>query len=369
MWTEESETRRMATPPSPSNDKTEPSIPKFGSLGSWLLLVPLSFLILPCPCEPSSNDGAASVAAGGIQLRKENAISMEKERLTIGVKRVEVEYEFLNETDMDITTEVAFPIPPYQCEPFARNAPFDDFSVSVDGSEMKYQTSLRALLKGQDKTKLLTDAGISVGSIDIDIGKCYEPINGSEFSRLSSLIQEDLKQARLFDQDGNPQWAVEKIYHWNMTFPARKIVHVRHEYAPVVGQAQIWKDYFGPIKRTLQGKEEQKRDPHPKEVVEGFTQVLRNACADLPVVRDLESRHEPMVVVFWVDYVLTTANTWKTPIKNFTLVVDTTNPWDKELITTNFCWNGPVRKLDATHFIVEMKDFRPDKELSVFFLR
>jgi hypothetical protein len=37
---------------------------------------------------------------------------MEKERLTIGESKVTVEYEFLNDTDKNITTEVAFPIPP-----------------------------------------------------------------------------------------------------------------------------------------------------------------------------------------------------------------------------------------------------------------
>lgn len=294
---------------------------------------------------------------------------MEKERLTIGLKTVKVEYEFLNETDKDITTEVAFPIPHYECGPFARNATFDDFKILVDGSEIKYQIALRALLKGQDKTKILTDAGLSQNSIDIDIGKCYEPNSGTEYLRVTASNQEDLKRAGLFDLDGNPQWAVEKIYHWNMTFPARKIVRVRHEYAPVVGQAQIWKDYFGPIKRVMEGRGEQKRDWHPKDAVEAYAQTFRDACANLEMVGGLEKRHEPMVVVYWVDYILTTANTWKTPIKDFTLVVDATNPWDKEQITTNFCWNGSVRQVDEKHFIVEEKDFRPNKEISVFFMR
>jgi hypothetical protein len=40
-----------------------------------------------------ANDGAASVAAGGIQLRKEARISMERERLSISVRKVIVEYE------------------------------------------------------------------------------------------------------------------------------------------------------------------------------------------------------------------------------------------------------------------------------------
>ena len=73
----------------------------------------LAILLALIPGTASPNDAAASTAAGGIQLRREARISMEKERLFISEKKITVEYEFLNETDQDITTEVAFPVPPY----------------------------------------------------------------------------------------------------------------------------------------------------------------------------------------------------------------------------------------------------------------
>ncbi len=41
---------------------------------------------------------------------------MERERLTISLTRVTVEFEFLNNTDRDITVEVAFPVPPYNSD-------------------------------------------------------------------------------------------------------------------------------------------------------------------------------------------------------------------------------------------------------------
>ena len=62
----------------------------------------------------SANDSDASVALGGVQLTREPRISMESERLTISLSKITVEYEFLNESDKDITTDVAFPIPPYE---------------------------------------------------------------------------------------------------------------------------------------------------------------------------------------------------------------------------------------------------------------
>ncbi len=330
----------------------------------------LAFLIFPNPCTPSPNDGAASLAAGGIQLRSEPSISMEKERLTIGLKKVEVEYEFLNGASADITTEVAFPIPRYQCDGAVPDPHFRDFKVWVDGSPVAFQTSLRAFVNGDEKTKLLTDAKLSTDTIEIDIAKCYEPDKNNEIGRLPSSARKKLTQAGLIDEDGNPRWTVEKIYHWSMTFPSQKIVHVRHEYSPVVGQSQVPEGYFKPVIQNLLGKGDSAGlDGHPPEIVEQYAHMFRNACADVPAVEGFEARPESGLAVHWVDYILTTANTWKTPIKDFTLIVDVTNPWSKDPITANFCWDGPVNRLDPAHFIAEKKGFRPDKELSIFFMR
>ena len=61
-----------------------------------------------------ADDGAASIAAGGVILMKrEPRIVMAKEVLSISPLRVLVDYDFRNDSDEDITTEVAFPIPAY----------------------------------------------------------------------------------------------------------------------------------------------------------------------------------------------------------------------------------------------------------------
>jgi hypothetical protein len=328
------------------------------------------FLILPHPCQPMANDGAASIPAGGIQLRSEPSISMEKERLTIGLKKVEVEYEFLNESDKDISTEVAFPIPRYQCDSAGQDPHFRDFRVWVEGAEVQYQTILHAIANGEDRTKLLIDAKIPASAIEIDITKCYEPDKNSEINRLPASARKKLTQAGLIDEDGNPIWTVEKIYHWPMTFPARKIVHVRHEYSPVAGQTLIPEGYFKPVEANLLGKTDSANlDNHPREIVEQYAQIFRSACINEPAVEALAAKPGSTGDIHWVDYLLTTSNTWKTPIKDFTLIVDTTNPGNNGPITANFCWDGPIHQQDPTHFIAEKKDFRPDKELSIYFMR
>jgi hypothetical protein len=100
----------------------------------------LAALLLGSCAFLQANDAVAELAAGGIQLRQEARISMEKERLEIGLDKVRVEYEFLNLADQDITTQVAFPVPPYEYDSAAlqtRYPYFTDFRVWVDGQEVK----------------------------------------------------------------------------------------------------------------------------------------------------------------------------------------------------------------------------------------
>jgi hypothetical protein len=72
----------------------------------------------------------------------------------------------------------------------------------------------------------------------------------------------------------------------------------------------------------------------------------------------------------WVDYVLTTANTWKTPIKIFELIVE--RPKRPQTFAAHnwlvsFCWNGPVKQLDADHFSARATNFVPKRELHITF--
>jgi hypothetical protein len=131
------------------------------------------------------NDGAASSGAGGIQLRHEANISMEKERLTISESKVTVEYEFLNDTDKDITTEVAFPIPPYDNSPDNPGGipDFNDFHLWVDGKELKYSTDVRAKLNGKDYIDILNPLGVDIASFDGDYCLMGDPPKGA-ISRL-----------------------------------------------------------------------------------------------------------------------------------------------------------------------------------------
>jgi len=69
---------------------------------------------------------------------------------------------------------------------------------------------------------------------------------------------------------------------------------------------------------------------------------------------------------------LTTANTWKTPIEDFTLIVERphwkNNRGEPDLADyVSFCWDGPITKIDADHFSAHTVNLVPAKELRVGF--
>jgi len=302
-----------------------------------------------------ADDSAVSVAAGGVRLSREARISMEKEILRISDKTVAVDFDFLNESDSDITTEVGFPIPPYTFgewgDPGWRRD-FSDFRVWVDGREIKYQTDVRAKLDGKDYTDLLQKLGFAIDFAVNDanddpatrLEKTFAGLSASDRSRLLSLGLVKPERSR-----HDFAWSVYKEYHWTQTFPAHKVVHIRHEYTPQVG--------FQPVELS---------ELRTKFSDACIDRTLANRLkADVAGRPAIEGRN---VYLEWVDYILTSANTWKTPIKSFELIVDgPTLDKDHHHYYASFCWNGAVVRRDADHFTARVSNFVPRRELRVYF--
>ena len=86
---------------------------------------------------------------------------------------------------------------------------------------------------------------------------------------------------------------------------------------------------------------------------------LRNTLvAAAPNDNGFSDRGIPTV---WVDYILTTANTWKTPIKDFELVVERPKPERHEQYYVSFCWDGKVKKRGPDTFVATLA---PNTKLS-----
>lgn len=160
----------------------------------------------------------------------------------------------------------------------------------------------------------------------------------------------------IYKDENLPRWKNRKKYYWEQTFPAHKTVHIRHEYTPVLGANNGFRYPW--------------TDPPDK----GTADELKSFCLDPQLLSKLESLPESADGGYlYVDFILTTANTWKTPIEDFTLIVERPHLGATrgvpEASYVSFCWDGPVTKIDADRFSAHTVNFVPGKELRIGFLQ
>jgi hypothetical protein len=344
---------------------------------AWGLVVSMSAL---------ADDSAASIAVGGLVPRRETRVVMAKEVLRISEKKVVVDYDFRNDTDQDVTTEVAFPIPPYTNEidgPAASEQSFSDFQLEIKGKAVPFLTEAKATLNGKDVTALLLANHIDIPSfghfVDTVNSKHKEVMDSPDFSRLPKATKDQLVKAGIFELDPAPdgQWTVHLQYHWTQTFPAHSTVHIRHQYSPVAGFTQVTQATVEEALAQFTHDESADGDPEEGKVLAGF-------CADQPLLSTLarqlqenESQDKAAskrlvterIFPQWIDFILTSANTWQQPIEDFTLIIERPQPEQGGKILISFCSpaNGTVEKLDADHLQVHLTNFVPVSELHIGF--
>ena len=353
----------------------------------------VAVLAVAAPAFVLADDGAASIAAGGLVPRRETRIVMAKEVLKISTKKVEVDYDFRNDSDQDVSTEVAFPVPPYSTG-FPQRDPSDesfaDFRLWVDGKPVRYEMEAKAFLKGKDVTERLRSLQIDIPTLGHFVDNDQLQAVTQDFVKLPKAAQKQLIHDGLFEDQGDGSgtmtfafWKAVVQFHWTQTFPAHSTVHIRHEYAPVVGDDPL---SLLLVASTLDPAKVQKQgmlnDNIKHQLKEG---LLTNFCTEptflRTIQRDLLAAYPPTRpddlaetggIEFryeWVDFILTTANTWQQPIEDFTLIVERPQPDSSWRNLVSFCSpkNGKVEKLDADHFQVHLTNFIPTAELHIGF--
>jgi hypothetical protein len=307
-------------------------------------------LIVVASVPARADDGAASIAAGGIMVVSSEAhmaIAMVKEVLRISPLKVVVDYDFRNDSDDDINAWVDFPIPNYarganERDPSQRG--FDDFKLWINGAPARYQVKARALLNDTDDyTELLTGMHVGVATSG------YSPSSrrNRDIDRLTAVQRKRLEEMGLIDENDEPLWQVDKNYHWQQTFAAHKSVHIRSEYSPVLGSSNF--RYF-------------MTEPD----ADGKTLCIDDKT--WPVLDKLLDDTSQTPGYSYVDFALTTANAWKMPIEDLTLIVERPR-WKGSFTYVSFCWDGPVTKLDADHFSAHATGFVPKKDLRIGFIK
>lgn len=342
---------------------------------------------LTAPIPGLADDSAAAIAAGGLVPRNETRIVMAKEVLRIGLKKVVVDYDFRNDTNEDVTTEGAFPIPPYKNEAEEANPAgqsFKSFQLWVEGKPIQYVMEAKATIGDKDVSSILEADHIDIPSFG-HYGKGKKG-GAPDFERLPLFERQRLAKLGLCYNDSYLEfgiWTVHLQYHWTQNFPANSTVHIRHEYTPLGG---FWPLSVLEIAARLDAAKVQRQGQLNNNIkyqlrngpLNGFCvepaflwTILRDVLSANPMPHpdDLKETGDIEFEAEWVDFILTSANTWQRPIEDFTLIVERPKADSTGKTLISFCSpaNGTIEKLDADHLQVHLTNFVPASELHIGF--
>jgi hypothetical protein len=357
-------------------------------------------MCLFCFAVLCANDTKVTVAAGGIVIEnQEPDIEMVSENLEISSDKIKVTYEFFNHGPTKKIT-VGFPLPnsPYNMDdmyPYAswdeaqiayrflygelefshgvryggytlplplgrladeiNNAEIINFSVLVNGKNVKFQRHMRAHNpKGEDITDLLIKHRIPISSAYLR-GFCEQPPTD-----YFPGLKETLKKLKLLDLEGRANWYLKTTYVWEQEFLANKITHVEHSYTPSSGSYPTsFKDFDD--RKNIKINRNNSLD------LEGCTFDHQHYDAFLKQWRQHKEK-DPNSEYTWmheVRYILKTGANWRGPIKNFQLEIKPNSPGDLMILEGKY----PMKRLSNGTFVIDLKDFKPTQDLRVCIIR
>lgn len=299
----------------------------------------VSASLLSLATNSSANDSPVvnRENAGGLVLLKSEDIRIVQEVLEISTETIHVHYRFRNESDKDIRTMVAFPLPEYSWDWSAirsdKTEPIKHIFTKVNGNAVETIKLRRAMQSEKDITDELRKIGLSDSQI-------FEAVAHCDAYRVDPWDTEQEKQAGKVRCGFTPQqvetlktreldeWYVDETNLWEYVFPAHKEVDVVHEYSPHAGFT----------------------------VGNPFSDIA--TCIDERTAKAINSRPHTRDV----GYILKTANNWKGPISDFKLIINKTRT--DEIVS--LCFPGKPKKV-GNSIMFSIKDFVPEDDLVVFF--
>ncbi|KQC08634.1 MAG: hypothetical protein APR62_04315 [Smithella sp. SDB] len=317
-----------------------------------------------------ADDSTARVGAGGITFLKSTDIRMLQEILKISTSNIYVRYRFINESNEDILTTVAFPLPPYGWNPGLsagdeNNKPLESFSILIDGQAIKTVKTRRAVLANKhsiaknktakkiinrDITEDLKAAGLSETQIFKSFGDVFIDSKGLIQNGLNKQQETKLKAIGVLD--GNwPKWEVAEMVHWEQLFPAKKEIEIEHKYKPFVGIRYTSTHKGSPFEYI--GKND--------EVCltkKTLTEINQKA-------QKLIDKNKSSVTIYLkeVEFILGTGRNWKGPIGDFILSIEKDSP--DQIFST--CFPGKSKIINQTTIEYGQMNYIPQDKLVVYF--
>ncbi|WP_374646466.1 DUF4424 family protein [Tabrizicola sp.] len=322
-----------------------------------------------------ANDGFGGLSATGLTFGQTEAVTMEEERLFIGIDRVSVDYVFRNTTAQDVTGEVIFPLPPISVwagYEGMMNLPEDlsqpdlvGFAATVDGQPVAVTIDRIAVVQENWESATLAEQYDTPGrEVTADLERLGIPL-ALDWVALRELLLSfpeekrnevaALGLAEYFEgdaaQDIPPDvwgaWSIVTRYHWTQTFPAGKELRIGHSYTNrPPGGLFYWSEPPEDYQQTL---------VEQYCIDAGTSKAMAKALKN-PGGED----HGNYGTAYYLSYVLRTANSWAGPIGRFSLTLDKGDPGN----VISLCAEG-VRKTGPTTFVIEKTDYTPDRDLEV----
>ncbi|MBI4961655.1 MAG: DUF4424 family protein [Desulfomonile tiedjei] len=315
-------------------------------------------IVLLCTSQVFANDSTARLGAGGIELLKNEHIRMLEEVLEISPTKVRVKYRFLNESDQDTHTTVAFPVSPedpilgyHSPVAFSSNI-LKTFKVLVNGRLLTTQHERKAVVDGRDITAELRKLGLSDKEIFFEVS----------YENLDPLLEKLRKPREEFGD-----WSISHTLYWEMTFPTHKETIVEHEYEPGAGGGwtipyqggakEEFKKSVANLWSSFSGKLEEREDE------DCLDEATKRAVENRVKVAVAEGANSVSVSYVSIEYILGTGRNWKGPIGEFKLRLIKEKP--DQFVSV--CFPGRPEKISPTTYEFVQKDFVPPDKLVVYF--
>lgn len=293
-----------------------------------------------------ANDSSAEIAAGGLVFVKNPNVEMLSEDLYISTNEIRVRYRFVNNSNVDVTTLVAFPLPDITVDPndSPPTIPTDDpvnlfgFTTLVDGKQVKADVEQKAYLSVRDQTEILRRLNIPLAPHLVATRKALAALSPTDKDRLKTI---GLIDDNPYDYP-QPLWTLKTNFYWEQRFAAKHETLIEHHYKPSVGSTVPI-----PVRNLL-------------DVLNG--PLYSKYCVDSSFLNDLAKKLD-QYSQRRIDYILTTGANWSGPIKEFRLVVDK----EKADNIVSFCGEN-VNKISPTRFEMQKTYFVPDKNIAILIL-
>jgi hypothetical protein len=312
-----------------------------------------------------ANDSMSELAAGGLVLIKTNDIAMQREDLYLSENEVRIYYEMRNDAGRSIKSRVAFPLPEvphstpsgFTTSTGGYNIPFQpitdpnflNFSVTANGTTIRPELEIKAMLNGKDIAKdLLAIGGLALALQPGEFMSDERPLPEAEKLKLKSLGAFEAVDEMIY----RLPWKTYVTYHWLQTFEPG-VTRIEHRYRPIVGRHMVAFQKGRSI--TVTGIENAKLDYCISSSMENILRGIVKPQTD-----------GGLLFANSLGYILKTGSNWAgQKIENFKLTIEA----GQNTQITSLCTDLPLSKKGKGIFVSEVKNYEPKTNLNIIFIR